>query len=287
MSAKENLVAVTAPPPKKAPAKRKKPTAPAQPSRKSRRKQGAAPEYAPSASVGGDDVLFADADGEDEEAAAAREAAAAAVQAERERRYERLFLRHAEEGLELPETASYGHTVMRVDTMSEAALSNRVRVIERAAGSYAVIKMKQFAEVSVRRSTCVLPRCMWWRLRPHVRPARYSSWKGTKKCPRRLTRHFRDCWSCRNSRVRTGHRCWSSARRRRRSRMRSLQDSSSSGRPHRMWRVCVNIVHWGTRDNRPNARKTIMAEEAAWPRSPRTKRSPLPGERGKFDATRS
>ena len=57
--------------------------------------------------------------------------------------------RHEAEGLDLPETASYNHTVMRVTSMSVKALSNRVRAIERAAGSYAVIKMKQFAEVLI------------------------------------------------------------------------------------------------------------------------------------------
>jgi hypothetical protein len=140
LAAKDDLAAAVAVP-RKEPVKRKKPSVPAQPSRKSRRTQGVAPECAPSAAVGGDDVLFEDtAEGQDE--------AAAEREAQRLRRYDRLFRRHAEEGLQLPETASYQHTVMRVDTMSEAALSNRVRVIERAAGSYAVIKMKQFAEVS-------------------------------------------------------------------------------------------------------------------------------------------
>ena len=138
MDAKENLAAATAPRPK-APAKRKA-TAPTAPSRKSRRTQGEAPEYGPSLEVGGDATLTGPGEEEDPELVAAREAA-------RERRYERLMRRHAVEGLELPANASYAHTVMRVDTMSEAALSNRVKVMERAAGSYAVIKMRQFAEV--------------------------------------------------------------------------------------------------------------------------------------------
>ena len=138
MDAKENLAAATAPRPK-APAKRKA-TAPTAPSRKSRRTQGEAPEYGPSLEVGGDATLTGPGEEEDPDLVAKREA-------DRERRYERLMRRHAVEGLELPANASYAHTVMRVDTMSEAALSNRVKVMERAAGSYAVIKMRQFAEV--------------------------------------------------------------------------------------------------------------------------------------------
>lgn len=36
---------------------------------------------------------------------------------------------------------------MRVRTMSEKALANRVRAIERAAGKHAVVKMRLFARV--------------------------------------------------------------------------------------------------------------------------------------------
>jgi hypothetical protein len=44
-------------------------------------------------------------------------------------------------------TASYQHTLMRVRTMSEPALGNRVKAIERAKGKHAVVKMKLFARV--------------------------------------------------------------------------------------------------------------------------------------------
>jgi hypothetical protein len=44
-------------------------------------------------------------------------------------------------------TASYAHTLMRVRTMSEAALGKRVKAIERAAGKHAVVKMRLFARV--------------------------------------------------------------------------------------------------------------------------------------------
>ena len=189
LTAKDDLAAAVAPP-KKEPVKRKKPNVPAQPSRKSRRTQGVAPEYAPSAAVGGDDVLFSDAPEEDDEAAAAREE-------QRMRRYERLFRRHAEEGLQLPETATYRHTVMRVDTMSEAALSNRVRVIERAAGSYAVIKMKQFAEVSEHRLgrcvDCWFMTCRLYSSEDMCALGRCSSWKATRKLRRRLMRRSSGC----------------------------------------------------------------------------------------------
>jgi hypothetical protein len=46
-------------------------------------------------------------------------------------KYERLLQRHLNQGLVLPPTASYEHTVMRVKTMSEKRLSTRVKVIER------------------------------------------------------------------------------------------------------------------------------------------------------------
>lgn len=44
-------------------------------------------------------------------------------------------------------TASYKHTLMRVRTMSEARLITRIKVIERAAGQHAVVKMRLFARV--------------------------------------------------------------------------------------------------------------------------------------------
>jgi len=44
-------------------------------------------------------------------------------------------------------TASYKHTLMRVRTMSEKKLDQRIRTIERAKGQHAVIKMRLFARV--------------------------------------------------------------------------------------------------------------------------------------------
>jgi len=64
-------------------------------------------------------------------------------------KYERLIERHLTAGLVLPPNASYEHTVHRVKTMSEKALLTRVKVIERAHGAYAVIKMQMFAEVLI------------------------------------------------------------------------------------------------------------------------------------------
>ena len=44
-------------------------------------------------------------------------------------------------------TASYQHTLMRVRTMGEDALSRRCKAIERAKGKHAVVKMRLFARV--------------------------------------------------------------------------------------------------------------------------------------------
>ena len=44
-------------------------------------------------------------------------------------------------------TASYQHTLMRVRTMGEDALSRRRNAIERAKGKHAVVKMRLFARV--------------------------------------------------------------------------------------------------------------------------------------------
>ena len=44
-------------------------------------------------------------------------------------------------------TASYQHTLMRVRTMSDSGLANRIKAIERAKGKHAVVKMRLFARV--------------------------------------------------------------------------------------------------------------------------------------------
>ena len=61
--------------------------------------------------------------------------------------YRELLGRHNDNGLKLPPTATYEHTVMRVETMTGKKLYTRVKVIERTAGQYAVLKMRMFAEV--------------------------------------------------------------------------------------------------------------------------------------------
>lgn len=50
-------------------------------------------------------------------------------------------------GVTLVGTASYAHTLMRVMSMSESGLANRIKAIERACGQHAVAKMKLFATV--------------------------------------------------------------------------------------------------------------------------------------------
>jgi hypothetical protein len=72
-----------------------------------------------------------------------------ARKAQRTELYKELLGRHNDNGLKLPPTATYEHTVMRVETMTEKKLLTRVKVIERAAGKYAVLKMRMFAEVLV------------------------------------------------------------------------------------------------------------------------------------------
>jgi hypothetical protein len=51
-------------------------------------------------------------------------------------------------------TASYGHCLMRVQTMTEKGLANRVKAIERAAGKHSVIKMAIF-------KSCLQDEGMW------------------------------------------------------------------------------------------------------------------------------
>ena len=65
----------------------------------------------------------------------------------RRKRYAQLIERHRRGGVELPQRASYQHTVDRVLSMSEKALANRIRAIERARGKFCVVKMRMFAEV--------------------------------------------------------------------------------------------------------------------------------------------
>ena len=50
-------------------------------------------------------------------------------------------------GVTVVGTASYAHTLMRVMTMGEGGLANRIKAIERACGQHAVAKMKLFATI--------------------------------------------------------------------------------------------------------------------------------------------
>ena len=82
--------------------------------------------------------------------------------AEANARYSKLLEKHASNGVKLPPNATYQHTVMRVLSMSEKRLETRVRVIERAQGNYAVIKMRMFAEVTwqhARDTAAFIVRC--------------------------------------------------------------------------------------------------------------------------------
>lgn len=72
------------------------------------------------------------------------------IDANRLAKYERLMEKHVAAGRDkLPPSATYAHTVHRVLSMSEKRLATRVRVIERAQGKYAVLKMRMFAEVLI------------------------------------------------------------------------------------------------------------------------------------------
>eukprot|EP00941_MAST-03F_sp_MAST-3F-sp1_P000175 g175.t1 len=65
----------------------------------------------------------------------------------RKLKYQHLMEKHIVNGVKLPPTATYQHTVHRVLSMSDKALRTRVNRIERAQGQYAVLKMRMFAEV--------------------------------------------------------------------------------------------------------------------------------------------
>jgi hypothetical protein len=58
-------------------------------------------------------------------------------------------LQNQKGGARLPPRATYEHTVDRVRSMSEKGLANRIRAIERANGTYAVLKQRMFAEVLI------------------------------------------------------------------------------------------------------------------------------------------
>jgi hypothetical protein len=117
--------------------KRRRPPLPTRVSKRLRR------EPADLSGLSDDVVRHMEARSDDPEAREAQEEFDRARRA----KYERLMERHAQSGLKLPPNATYAHTVHRVLSMSEKALSTRIKVIERAQGQYAVLKMRMFAEV--------------------------------------------------------------------------------------------------------------------------------------------
>ena len=129
--------------------KRRRSSSPPPPRRApSRRVRGQKPEHRGLAGTEGIHGRLAargddgeDDDGEDEDDAA--------YEANRMLKYEKLLAKHDADGVKLPPRATYAHTVHRVLSMSEKALQNRVRAIERAQGVYAILKMRMFAEVLI------------------------------------------------------------------------------------------------------------------------------------------
>eukprot|EP00946_MAST-07B_sp_MAST-7B-sp1_P001828 g1828.t1 len=124
-------------------AKRKrKRAAPAQPTRKSRRIAGKGP---PEGAIALDDnfqpIAVPDSPGR-----VGEKLRKAEYEKLRREKYKRLLEKHTNAGLELPPRATYEHTVHRCLSMSPKALANRIKAIERAAGMYAVVKMRMFAE---------------------------------------------------------------------------------------------------------------------------------------------
>lgn len=112
-----------------------------EPSRRSKRTQGLTPE--------GDVVERVHADEEDDEDDSWMLA-----------KIERLKALHLERRTAYKNpTATYEHTWMRVRTMSDNALENRVRAIERALGQHCVVKMQMFAEVLLLAGKKELARC--------------------------------------------------------------------------------------------------------------------------------
>eukprot|EP01134_Creolimax_fragrantissima_P003614 CFRG3614T1 len=122
--------------PKRRKIKKENINAPRAPSRRSRRLQHIPVEVH---DLGNEDIKLAGGRAERREE----------TQAQALAKYDKLLEKHKAAGLKLPATATYGHTLYRVRTMSEEALERRVRVIESAEGNYAVIKMQMFAEVLI------------------------------------------------------------------------------------------------------------------------------------------
>lgn len=135
--------------------KRKKEYTPQEPSRKSRRLQGATPELRALDTELDDDSGLVVAP--NKYAFETDEEREARVQECREAR-QRAALEVAKAGAssagkENP-TATYDHCLMRVKTMTEKKLANRVKAIERATGKHCVVKMAIF-------KSCLQDEGMW------------------------------------------------------------------------------------------------------------------------------
>jgi len=115
---------------------------PQEPSRRSLRARGLSPDGEPiENNDDDDDDGGGDDDDDDDDVDLAMDVVMAAKIA-------RLKALHEEAGT-LPKnpTATYEHTWMRVKTMSDKALSTRVKVIEKAKGQHCIVKMQMFTEV--------------------------------------------------------------------------------------------------------------------------------------------
>ena len=129
---------------KKTSKKRKQPVPPTSPSRKSRRLQGQTPE--------GEELVLIDS--YKEKRLSLREQRELWVQECRTVRLERALQVSADQAAKENPTATYEHCLMRVKTMTEKALQNRVKAIERAAGKHCVVKMAIF-------KSCLQDQDMW------------------------------------------------------------------------------------------------------------------------------
>jgi hypothetical protein len=131
--------------------KRKADKAPVGPTRRSSRLKGGPSQHVALTGKQGDEEVeyFSDEDADDGRTAEEIAALEEQRQAQRTKLYKELLGRHNHNGLKLPPSATYEHTVMRVETMSEKKLQTRIKVIERAQGQYAILKMRMFAEVLV------------------------------------------------------------------------------------------------------------------------------------------
>jgi hypothetical protein len=136
--------------PQKSRKKRKASKPPTGPTRRSSRLKGNGTQLvALSGTQGDNEIEYISEEDIDPRTAEEIQALELARQIQRTKLYKELLGRHNHNGLKLPPSATYEHTVMRVVTMTDKKLKTRIKVIERAQGQYAVLKMRMFAEVLV------------------------------------------------------------------------------------------------------------------------------------------